>query len=421
MAVSDGSNSTHDYATEAKQDNEITKLTSIDGKLNSLGQKTMSGSVPVTVASDQPALPVSAASLPLPSGAATATNQATEIASLASIDTKLSSQATAANQTTELATLASIDAGIPASLGQKTMANSMPVVIASDQSALPVTGTFYQATQPVSVASLPLPAGASTAANQATEIASLASIDAGIPAALGQTTKAASMPVVLPSDQDFATGANQTSEITKLTSIDGKLNTLGQKTMANSVPVVIASDQSTVSVTAVPSDGAKKTYSAAISGLVSAASATDIFAITGSASKTIRILSVGVGGTTSAGSGITVNMTLVKRSSADTAGTSTTLTNVPYDSANGAATAVVKAYTANPTLGATVGSVLADRLSLPTAGAGGQGGNAAVYNFGNRPGQSVVLRGAAEQLCINLGGATITGPSLTAFIEWTEE
>jgi len=44
-----------------------------------------------------------------------------------------------------------------------------------------------------------------TSANQATEIASLASIDAGVPAALGQTTKSASMPVVLPSDYQVPT------------------------------------------------------------------------------------------------------------------------------------------------------------------------------------------------------------------------
>lgn len=34
--------------------------------------------------------------------------------------------------------------------GQSTMAHSQPMVIASDQSALPVTGTFFQATQPIS-------------------------------------------------------------------------------------------------------------------------------------------------------------------------------------------------------------------------------------------------------------------------------
>jgi len=34
--------------------------------------------------------------------------------------------------------------------GQATMAASAPVVIASNQTAIPVSGTFYQATQPVS-------------------------------------------------------------------------------------------------------------------------------------------------------------------------------------------------------------------------------------------------------------------------------
>lgn len=41
---------------------------------------------------------------------------------------------------------------LPAALGSATSANSLPVVIASDQGAVPVSGTFYQATQPVSVA-----------------------------------------------------------------------------------------------------------------------------------------------------------------------------------------------------------------------------------------------------------------------------
>lgn len=63
--------------------------------------------------------PISAASLPLPSGAATET------------------------------TLAALNTKTPA-LGQATMANSSPVVIASNQGAVPVSGTFWQTTQPVS-------------------------------------------------------------------------------------------------------------------------------------------------------------------------------------------------------------------------------------------------------------------------------
>lgn len=61
--------------------------------------------------------------------------------------------------------VASIDLKTP-SVGQKLMAASSPVVIASDQSAVPVSGTFFQATQPVSAVSLPLPTGAATAALQ---------------------------------------------------------------------------------------------------------------------------------------------------------------------------------------------------------------------------------------------------------------
>lgn len=56
--------------------------------------------------------PISAASLPLPTGASTSANQSTANTSLSSIDGKL------------------------ASLGQKTMAGSEPIVIASDQSPL---------------------------------------------------------------------------------------------------------------------------------------------------------------------------------------------------------------------------------------------------------------------------------------------
>jgi hypothetical protein len=45
-------------ASASNQTTEITKLTSIDGKLASLGQKAMAGSTPVVIASDQAAIPV---------------------------------------------------------------------------------------------------------------------------------------------------------------------------------------------------------------------------------------------------------------------------------------------------------------------------------------------------------------------------
>jgi hypothetical protein len=87
---------------------------------------TCSGTVAVTGTFWQNTQPVSLSSCPLPTGAATSAAQGTGNTSLGNIDTKT-----------------------PA-LGQATMANSRPVVIASNQSAVPVSGTFWQATQPVS-------------------------------------------------------------------------------------------------------------------------------------------------------------------------------------------------------------------------------------------------------------------------------
>lgn len=51
---------------------------SIDLKTPTVGQKVMAASSPVAIASDQSAIPISAASLPLPSGAAIAANQQTD-------------------------------------------------------------------------------------------------------------------------------------------------------------------------------------------------------------------------------------------------------------------------------------------------------------------------------------------------------
>ncbi len=86
------------------------------------------------------------------------------------------------------------------SAGQQTMANSMPVAIASDQAAVPI-----------SAAALPLPTGAATAANQATEISGLASIDAGVAALLSESTfntKTGSLTETAPATDTASSGLN---------------------------------------------------------------------------------------------------------------------------------------------------------------------------------------------------------------------
>ena len=99
-------------------------------------------------------------------------------------------------------------------VGSTTFAFSDPSgnVALAPMSANGVKTDGSAVTQPVSAASLPLPTGAATSANQVTANASLASIDAGIPAALGQTTKSASMPIAIASDQEYPySGANNGS------------------------------------------------------------------------------------------------------------------------------------------------------------------------------------------------------------------
>src|SRR5262245_16653961 len=81
------------------------------------------------------------------------------------------------------------DAGLvvrEAARGQAAMAASIPVAVASNQSAIPVSGTVTanagSGTLAVSAASLPLPSGAATGAKQDTGNTSLASIDGKITA-----------------------------------------------------------------------------------------------------------------------------------------------------------------------------------------------------------------------------------------------
>jgi hypothetical protein len=163
------------------------------------------------------------------------------------------------------------------------------------------------------------------------------------------------------------------------------------------------------------------TYAACTNGLVLAAAPTDVVTITGSATKKVSITHVRVSGNVTGGG--TAIVLLIKRSSADTLGTSTTLTNVPYDSVMAAPTAVVKSYTANPTLGTTVGT-LRSVLCLFPSPAPSNAQSAVNYPadliFGAAEAAPIVLHGIAEQLAVNFNGTTLAGSSMAIDIEWTE-
>lgn len=155
-------------------------------------------------------------------------------------------------------------------------------------------------------------------------------------------------------------------------------------------------------------------YSADSVGLASAATATDIFTITGSATRTIKVTKVTASGRqTTAGQ---VLIILLKRSTAN-AGATTNETEVPHDSNDAAASATVRSYTANPTPGTLVGRVASTEILVPAAATAADGGKV-VFDFSDAP---VVLRGTGEVLALNLNSVTVTGGSFNCSVMWTEE
>jgi hypothetical protein len=91
------------------------------------------------------------------------------------------------------------------------------------------------------------------------------------------------------------------------------------------------------------------------------------------------------------------------------------------DSTFAAATATTTAYTANPTINDTSPVVVGfETIFLPATGTASAGGTA-VFDWGDNAASPPVLRGIAQQLCVNLGGVTAPSSGLmTVNFIWTE-
>lgn len=165
--------------------------------------------------------------------------------------------------------------------------------------------------------------------------------------------------------------------------------------------------------------GTNYTYGAAVANFTYAANGTDIFTISGSNTKTVRIKHISIDGTQT--STAIRSVTLIKRSTANTGGTFTALTNVPYDSSNPAGTAVVGYYTANPTtLGTTVGALHVEKLIIPATNATVE--DSLIFSTMDAVNsQDITLRGSSEVLAINMSGVTSNGNLMNVDIMWTEE
>jgi len=135
--------------------------------------------------------------------------------------------------------------GTLVTIGQKTMANSLPVVLASDQSTLAVS---LAANQTVNLAQVGgtnvVTGGVNGTLGVGGVLAHDAAAAAALPVGIGGFASAAA-PTDVSADGDAVKiwALRNGSQVVNLAS-GGTLVTIGQKAMASSLPVVIASDQS---------------------------------------------------------------------------------------------------------------------------------------------------------------------------------
>jgi hypothetical protein len=178
-------------------------------------------------------------------------------------------------------------------------------------------------------------------------------------------------------------------------------------------------------VQGVNTEGQKATYSSPILNFPCSTSfqVGDILSIAGSASKTIRIIKIMIHGYSNTAA-INIPLFINKQSSLDVQSGSPSGGNIrssiPHDTNSPTATATIRTYLNQITSqGTVVGNIIAKMLYLAVQPAVLE---TVVFDFSVRNDQALVLRGASENICINLGPTSFTNPAaISVYIEWTEE
>lgn len=163
------------------------------------------------------------------------------------------------------------------------------------------------------------------------------------------------------------------------------------------------------------------TYSVAGTGYTAYATPTDLLTIRGSATKKVRIITFSLKITTTAGALQT--MYWIKRSTANTGGTSTNPTGVPFDSTDVAATAQVDLYTAAPTLGTTLAVTFYQSIltTAPTAVPGNFVMSVGAPNTIDSVDKPIILNNQNEMMCANWNGVALpAGFTAQYILTWIE-
>jgi hypothetical protein len=175
-------------------------------------------------------------------------------------------------------------------------------------------------------------------------------------------------------------------------------------------------------VVAVSSDGSKATFRYAVAGFTPVATPTAFLVIAGSATKTVRIKSIKIGGVATANGNMQVQAQ--RWSTAGTLGSAvlTALTAVKHDTNDAAATATVSTVgTANyttPGTGSTVPAIV-DRIGLCTTATGVP--TPLKFDFSTRQDKAFILRGTTDILVLSGNSSAVPAGGVLDIEVETEE
>lgn len=210
------------------------------------------------------------------------------------------------------------------------------------------------------------------------------------------------------SDDGAAAGTNRVGTLPAIAQASGfNSATAGRNTALNT-----AAGSGSLIVAALP-EPSFESYSASAT-VSSASSATDIAILPGNANNTVLVTEVRISCTQTTAGNVEVHLT--KRSTANTGGTSSGMTEVPDDANYSAADSAALTYTANPTTGSLVGDIDIVKLGC-LASATAAPNDLYIGNFKQKP---IVLRGTGQGLAVNLNSTTVTGGSFAITYKWLE-
>lgn len=172
------------------------------------------------------------------------------------------------------------------------------------------------------------------------------------------------------------------------------------------------------------------TYTAVANQLLTATNPTDIACIGGSPTKVVRIQEVRISGFGTSMSVVPVLITL--RTTQDTGGTlataSASMISNTIDTSNPASSIGMSAWTVNPTINSTTSAYIdiANLTITPSIIIGTNTSTIApqpftIFDWQERNfEQAPILRGVAQNLCINLNATAISSLFINAQFKWTE-